>query len=146
MRLRRSQFTVHNGQSGVDRNAIVLALTYGAMGASGIVGQAIASLTKDGLHLTPAQTAMFMAVMGLPVYLSPLYGWLSDCVPVCGSRRESYLVISGVSGAIAWGVLGLFDRPDYVIALIFLSIATMAMNLSITVANGLMIEVGKRSG
>jgi hypothetical protein len=37
-------------------------------------------------------------VAGLPWMVKPLYGFISDTVPLWGYRRRSYLVVCGLMG------------------------------------------------
>ena len=45
------------------------------------------------------QVALLTSVAAFPWVVKPLYGFLSDTVPIFGYRRRSYLVICGVLGA-----------------------------------------------
>jgi MFS family permease len=128
------------------RLAILFAVIYGVMGASGIVSQALNGLMKDGLALSASRAAIFSAVATGPTYFGPLYGLLSDAVPLFGSRRKSYLVLCGIVGAAAWGMLGVTRAPTYVTALVFLAAALLTMEMSVIVANGLMVDAGKPTG
>ena len=38
--------------------------------------------------------------------IKPLYGFMSDAVPLFGYRRRSYLALCGVLGAASWAALG----------------------------------------
>jgi Na+/melibiose symporter-like transporter len=66
-------------------------------------------LLKDQLHLVPLEVASFFALAGLPWYLKPLAGMLSDLVPFGRSRRRAYLTGSALLLALAW--LGLAVGP-----------------------------------
>ena len=46
-----------------------------------------------------AQVALLTSISAAPWVVKPLYGFLSDTVPILGYRRRSYLVICGVLGA-----------------------------------------------
>ena len=48
-----------------------------------------------------AQVALLTSISAAPWVVKPLYGFLSDTVPILGYRRRSYLVICGVLGAHA---------------------------------------------
>ena len=45
-----------------------------------------------------AQVALLTSISAAPWVVKPLYGFLSDTVPILGYRRRSYLVICGVLG------------------------------------------------
>ena len=58
-------------------------------------------LYKDELHLDPATVGMVMSIGTFPWVIKPVYGFLSDTVPLFGYRRRSYLVACGLLGEIA---------------------------------------------
>lgn len=52
---------------------------------------------QDELHVGPAQLSSIKSLLALPWLIRPLYGLISDCRPLFGYHRRSYLMISGVS-------------------------------------------------
>jgi len=46
-----------------------------------------------------AQVALLTGISAAPWVMKPLYGFLSDTVPIFGYRRRSYLIICGILGA-----------------------------------------------
>ena len=38
--------------------------------------------------------------------IKPLYGFISDAVPLLGYRRRSYLALCGLLGAASWAAMG----------------------------------------
>ncbi|KAJ9182128.1 hypothetical protein P3X46_006154 [Hevea brasiliensis] len=69
---------------------------------------------KDDLHLNPAELcphfydffgnktdAVISGFSSLPWLVKPLYGFISDSVPVFGYQRRSYLVLSGLLCAVS---------------------------------------------
>ncbi|KAI3982372.1 hypothetical protein MKX01_041210, partial [Papaver californicum] len=49
-------------------------------------------------------TAVVTGVSVLSWLIKPLYGFISDSVPLFGYRRRSYLVLSGLLGALSWSL------------------------------------------
>lgn len=68
---------------------------------------AAACFTASCLEATPPlrppaqhlQAAFLMGLSSLPWMIKPLYGFISDSVPLFGYRRRSYLVACGILGA-----------------------------------------------
>lgn len=60
---------------------------------------------KDELHLSAPDVAALTALGFAPWVVKPLYGFLSDALPLAGYRRKSYLALCGVSGAAAWAAM-----------------------------------------
>lgn len=78
-------------------------------GNPGIHAQALTKHLKDGLGMDAAGASGFTAMLILPWTIKPLYGLLSDFVPILGSRRKSYLILAALlalSGFIAVALLG----------------------------------------
>lgn len=70
---------------------------------------AISYQLKDELKLSPSGSQFAITVAFMPWSVKPLYGILSDCIPIKGSRRVPYLIISSVLSFIPWLLLGLFE-------------------------------------
>lgn len=80
-------------------------LVYFVQGALGISRLAVSFFLKDALHLSPAETAALTGFTAIPWLIKPLYGFLSDSLPLFGYRRRSYLVGAGAIGVAAWSWL-----------------------------------------
>ena len=53
------------------------------------------------LHLLLMQVAVLTGLGAAPWVVKPLYGFISDTVPIFGYRRRSYLIICGILGETA---------------------------------------------
>mmetsp|Transcript_42160 Transcript_42160/g.75677 ORF Transcript_42160/g.75677 Transcript_42160/m.75677 type:complete len:298 (-) Transcript_42160:110-1003(-) len=81
---------------------------------------------KDDLGLNPATTTMLSGVGAFPWLIKPLYGFLSDTVPLFGYRRRSYLQLCGLISASSWLALATVvdSTPGLLIALVAGSFGT----------------------
>lgn len=68
-------------------------------GALGLARLATTFFLKDELHLPPAEVAALSGLFNLPWVLKPLYGFLSDGLPIFGYRRydEAQIAIGRTS-------------------------------------------------
>ena len=82
-----------------------IAAVYLAQGGLGLARLALSFLAKDEFGLDPAGAALLAAAGAAPWVAKPLYGFLSDAVPLWGYRRRSYLVGAGLLSALAWAAL-----------------------------------------
>lgn len=57
---------------------------------------------KDELNLTPAQVSLVESSSYIPWTIKPIYGFLSDSLPLNGYKRKSYLQICGILNSAAW--------------------------------------------
>jgi len=85
---------------------IAIMAIYFVEGALGLARLAQTFLLKDTLHLGPAEMSALTGVFTLPWTIKPLYGFLSDGLPLFGYRRRSYLIICGIIGTLSYAALG----------------------------------------
>jgi folate/biopterin transporter len=81
---------------------IAILTVYTVQGILGLAKLAVSFFLKDELGLSPAQVAALMGIAALPWVVKPLFGFISDGLPVFGYRRRPYLILSGLLGAGAW--------------------------------------------
>jgi MFS family permease len=115
--------------------------------ASGLIAQPVRSLL-DRWGESPAAIAGLMALFALPWSLKPLLAVLSDFVPLRGSRRRGYLLVSTAVAAIGLGIayfVPLQPGDRWLLALL-LFLPTLGIAFTDVLADALMIEVGKPRG
>ena len=71
-----------------------------------MVGLATMDMFKTHFELEPGQMQSIHATVALPWSFKIVYGLISDNVPICGSRRKSYLIIFSFLQFISMIVLG----------------------------------------
>jgi hypothetical protein len=73
-----------------------------------------------GLALQPSEQTAVLTFAKLPWNYKIIYGIASDCVPIMGSHRRSYIMIAGLIGV--WGFIGLGtlcgDKADTSVSLV----------------------------
>ena len=74
------------------RLATLFAVVYFAQGMWGLPTQAITIVLKER-GLSAGQVADFFLISGLPWLIKPVYGLVSDFVPLFGRRRKSYFLL-----------------------------------------------------
>jgi hypothetical protein len=87
------------------RLALLFAIVYFAQGMVYLPEQVVAIVFKER-GLTAGQLAAFTWITTIPWFIKPVYGLLSDFVPLFGSRRRSYFLIMSGGGAgrgVGWG-------------------------------------------
>jgi len=68
---------------------------------------AVRFFAKDDLEVDPAFLDLLGSLHLIPWICKPVYGVVSDAVPLFGSHRRSYLVLCAAAAAAAWALLGL---------------------------------------
>jgi hypothetical protein len=88
-----------------NREILAICTIYFVEGALGLSRLAQSYLLKDELHLGPAELSALTGLFVLPWTIKPLYGFLSDGVPLFNYRRKSYLIVAGILGGLSYAVL-----------------------------------------
>lgn len=102
-------------------------------------------LLKVHLHVDPIHMAAFFGLTGLAWYFKPVAGLLADAVPLWGSRRRNYLVLTGLGAGACWALLGLVPR-QYGPLVWTLVVANAFGVLASSVSGGLLVEAGQQRG
>ena len=68
----------------------------------GLIAQPLSFYLKEVHGWAALQVTAFLAVFNFPWIIKPVYGLLSDFVPIFGYRRKSYLVIANVVAMAAY--------------------------------------------
>ena len=89
------------------RLAVLFGVVYFAQGMWYLPNQTVTIVLKDR-GLTASQVADLGLITLIPWVIKPLYGLLSDFVPLFGRRRQSYFLltsaVAGLAGLLlAWG-------------------------------------------
>ncbi|XVE65986.1 hypothetical protein DITRI_Ditri08aG0044900 [Diplodiscus trichospermus] len=118
---------------------VAVAMVYFVQGVLGLSRLAVSFYLKDDLHLDPAETALISGFSALPWLVKPLYGFISDSIPLFGYRRRSYLVLSGLLGALSWSLMATFVDNKYGAAFCIL-IGSLSVAFSDVVVDSMVVE------
>ena len=80
-----------------------------------------------------------MSLISLPWSLKILYGLISDNVPICGTRRKSWLIIMGIIEFTSLIILFFTLPEDPLIVTLLLMVASMAIAFINVVSNAIMV-------
>jgi predicted MFS family arabinose efflux permease len=98
---------------------------------------------KADLHVSRETMASFFALSTLAWYFKPLAGIFTDSVPLFGTRRKSYLVLSAIFAGVLYLVVGAVPRTYIAILLAMIAVNCMLV-IGSTVVGGLIVEIGNR--
>jgi len=120
---------------------IAILLVYFVQGVMGVSRLAVSFFLKDELALSPATVSAFTGIAIFPWMIKPLYGFLTDGLPLFGFRRRSYLAVSGLLGAGSWALLSTPSIVDSAPkALACMTLASLSVAVSDVVADSMVVE------
>ncbi|MGP0128539.1 MAG: folate/biopterin family MFS transporter [cyanobacterium endosymbiont of Rhopalodia musculus] len=116
---------------------------YFVQGILGLARLAISFFLKDDLGLTPVQMSALTGIAALPWVIKPVFGFMSDSLPIFGYRRRPYLILSGVLGSVVWMTLGtIVDDPWS--ATISLLLISLSVAISDVIVDSLVVERARK--
>ena len=122
--------------------AVYLVEGFGQTG--GLIAQPLNYYLKQVYGWTPVQVTASLTVLTLPWIIKPVYGIISDFVPLFGYRRKAYLVLANAVGAAAYlSLVRIFDPRPLILVLLT---TAYAMAISSTLAGAVLVENGQRLG
>ena len=131
---------------GTSRLMLFFAIVYTVEGFCqakvGIIWQPLVHYLKETQGWDTLQIAASLAVLDVPWVVKPLYGMVSDFLPLFGYRRRSYLLLASAAavGAFLW-TAQVLEPAAIVLALLLTAIA---MATASTVCGALLVENGQR--
>ncbi len=122
--------------------AVVYAVEGIGQAKSGIVWQPLTHFLKEVHGWSPVEISASLAVLDVPWVIKPLYGLVSDFLPLAGYRRRSYLLLASLTAMAAFAWVGTLATPAGIIPA--LVVTSVAMAVASTVCGGLLVENGQR--
>src|SRR6516225_4325211 len=127
------------------RLLIFFALVYLVEGLGQIVGlisQPLTYFLKQVHGWTPVQVTAFITLFNLPWIIKPVYGLVSDFIPLFGYRRKSYLLIANAAATCGFLLVSRLTVPDQLVFALMLT--AYAMAISSTLCRAVLVENGQR--
>ncbi|HET7876126.1 MAG TPA: MFS transporter [Methylomirabilota bacterium] len=128
-----------------ERLAALFAIVYFAQGMWSLPDQTIKITFKDG-GMTPGQVAAFFALSTVPWMIKPVYGLLSDFVPLFGRRRKTYLMLTSSTACLMGLIAGLSGEHTYWRLAVLYTGMGLGLAFTDVLADALMVENGKPRG
>jgi MFS family permease len=110
----------------------------------GLIAQPLNYYLKQTFGWTPVQVSAYLTILNLPWIIKPVYGIVSDFLPLFGYRRKAYLVLANAAAAVAFGWVTQITQPSQLIFVLLLT--AYAMAISSTLCGAILVENGQRLG
>jgi predicted MFS family arabinose efflux permease len=110
--------------------------------AGGLISQPLTYYLKQVHGWTPVQVTAFLTLFNLPWVIKPIYGLISDFVPLFGYRRKSYLIIANVAAIAGFFWATQIDTPSVLV--LALMMTAYAMAISSTLCGAVLVQNGQK--
>ncbi len=127
------------------RLALLFAIVYFAQGMSALPVQVITITFKDH-GLDADEVAAFFLLASIPWFIKPLYGLISDFLPLFGQHRKSYLLVTSALACGAGLVAGMSTQFSYWELGILYTLMGLGLAYNDVLTDALMVEKGKLNG
>ena len=122
--------------------AIVYAVEGIGQAKSGIVWQPLSYFLKEARGWGPVEISASLAVLDVPWIIKPLYGLVSDFLPLAGYRRRPYLLLAALAASAGFAGIAMGGMAGGLIPA--LTVTAVAMAAASTVCGALLVENGQR--
>jgi MFS family permease len=128
------------------RLATLFGVVYFSQGMYHVPDQMVTLTLKEGFGLSPSQVANFGWIILIPWVIKPVYGLLSDSVPLFGRRRKSYFLLTCTLATVAAVVLSLMGAPAYWRMAFLITVMNLGIAFTDVLTDAMMVENGKPLG
>ncbi|XP_033129025.1 probable folate-biopterin transporter 2 isoform X1 [Brassica rapa] len=85
---------------------------------------------KDVQKVQPSESQALTAITKIPWIIKPLWGILTDVLPIYGFHRRPYFVLAGVLGVVSMLFISVLGNLHLYLALLWMTIASAAMAIA----------------
>ncbi|MTJ52012.1 folate/biopterin family MFS transporter [Anabaena sp. UHCC 0253] len=118
---------------------IAILTIYFVQGILALSRLAVSFFLKDELRLSPVQMSAIVGISTIPWMIKPLYGFISDSLPLFGYHRKPYIVLSGIIGCISWVSLGTVVHTSST-ATIMILLSSLSVAISDVIVDSIVVE------
>jgi len=118
---------------------IAILTVYFVQGILGLSRLAVSFFLKDELLLSPVQVSALLGAAFLPWMIKPVFGFISDGLPIFGYRRRPYLILSGILGTVSWVSMATIVHTSWAAA-IAIALSSLSVAMSDVIVDSLVVE------
>ena len=120
------------------------AVIFFTQGITSLVSQPLYYYLKEVLGIAAGTVMMLSSLTSLPWMIKPLYGLLSDNIPLFGYKRKSYMILSAAISLAACLTLGLSATLPLTLLFTLMIIDSLSSAVKNVAVDGLMVEEGQK--
>ena len=128
------------------RLAVLFAVVYFSQGMYHVADQMVTLTLKERFGLSASQVATFGWLILIPWVIKPVYGLISDSLPLFGRRRKSYFLLTCALATAAAVALSFMGVPTYWRMAVLITIMSLGLAFTDVLTDAMMVENGKPLG
>ncbi len=132
-------------KAAIRRLMVFFALVYIVEGMGQVAGpfaQPLSYFLKEVHGWTALQVTAYLTIFNFPWIIKPVYGAVSDFVPIFGYRRKPYLLVANFAAIAGFVWVAQLNAPDWLVWA--LQLTAYGMAISSTVCGAVLVENGQR--
>lgn len=118
---------------------IAILLVYFVQGILGLGRLAVSFFLKDELAMSPAEVSAMLGIVVIPWMIKPIFGFISDGVPILGYRRRPYMIFSGILGSFSWIALAKWVHTPLA-ATVAIAMSSLSIAISDVIVDSLVVQ------
>ena len=113
------------------------------LGISSISTLATNYLFMNKFHTTPHIRSYIQTISNIPWYIKPVFGLITDFLPICGYRRKVYIILMGLLQCLC---LMLLKYVCYSVchAVVLFFLVNVSLSFSSTISQAIFVELSKQ--
>lgn len=111
-------------------------------GMSTLSQLAINYFFKNVLKVAPSTLTQLLTIIQLPWMIKPLFGLISDILPIFGYRRKIYIIICALLNCVSWIIMAFFAQSIFQ-SVVWLIIVNISISFSSVLGQAIIVEMAK---
>jgi folate/biopterin transporter len=140
----KSETIKQDNSSKISRNKLAYLIISFNQGLASISELAVSYYYKDTLKIEPARLSQLMSIIALPWMIKPIFGLITDLLPICGYRRKIYIILCGLLNILCWTCMATMNLSVSG-ATILLLLINLGLSFSTVVGEAIVVELSQLS-
>ena len=113
------------------------------LGISSISTLATNYLFMNKFHTTPHIRSYIQTISNIPWYIKPVFGLITDFLPICGYRRKVYIILMGLLQCLCLMLLKYMCYTVYHAVVLFF-LVNVSLSFSSIISQAIFVELSKQ--
>ena len=115
-------------------------------GLSSLSDLAVSYLYKDNYKFSPSLSQSMQNLLNIPWIFKPVFGYISDTLPIFGYRRKSYLIFTNLLNFLSWVLMSFKGVSNEFFGIMNLLFNSTFLCFSSVIGEALLVELSRSEG